>query len=109
MARRKFSRKNISRRSLFGKNDYSKRKNKLSKNTSSSGDIHRFLSCLFLIVLLAFCYFIFYSEFFRIKQLILIDNHQVNEAEIKEVFDEVYSQSRYLILPGDNIIVFDSK
>lgn len=83
----------------------SQRRHRL-KNIDETFTFHRALSCFALLLFVAVFYYVFYSDFFKIKKIVLIDNKQVAEEEIKFVAEESYGKRRFLIFPGDNIIVF---
>ena len=50
-------------------------------------------------------YFLFFTSFFRVDKVVLIDNNEVTQEEIEEKFNEFASKKRLWVLPADNIFL----
>ncbi|MFH2104839.1 MAG: hypothetical protein ABII72_01245 [Parcubacteria group bacterium] len=52
-------------------------------------------------------YFLFFTNFFRVNKIILIDNVEVSQTEVEKVFDKFRERKRLWILPADNIFLLN--
>lgn len=109
MAKYKRRKKIISRKKLLQKSFYSKKRSRADKISSGSTKFfHRSLSCILLIIFIAIFYFVFYSTYFDIKNVVLIDNKKITAGQVEQIYDGVAEDRRWILFSGKNIIVFNS-
>ncbi len=109
MAKYKRRKKRISRKKLLQKSLYSKKKSRADKIRSGSTKFfHRTLSCILLIIFIAIFYFVFYSTYFDIKNVVLIDNKKITAERVEQIYESIAEDRRWIIFSGRNIIVFNS-
>lgn len=52
-------------------------------------------------------YFLFFTNFFRVEKVVLIDNVEVNQTEVEEAFNKFATRKILWVLPADNIFLLD--
>jgi cell division septal protein FtsQ len=54
-------------------------------------------------------YFLFFSNYFKIKNINLVDATEVNEEQIHNSFEKFKEKRRFLIFPAENIFLMDEE
>ena len=52
-------------------------------------------------------YFLFFTSFFRVDKIVLIDNVEVSQAEVEEAFDKYATRKILWVLPSNNIFLLN--
>lgn len=98
-----FKRHNLGRKKF----NYVSNKN-LFKPSSFSIKI-KFYQILIFLLFLALFYFLFFFDYFQIKKTIIINQKFISEDEINKIINPVLTQKRFLIFPGRNVFLVNSK
>jgi cell division septal protein FtsQ len=82
----------------------------IKRNRDLSGVIIKY-TIMFAIGILAILlvYFLFFSNYFKIKNINLVDATEVNEEQIHNSFEKFKEKRRFLIFPAENIFLMDEE
>ncbi len=82
----------------------------MRKNKDISSVIIRYaIMIIALLLITLLIYFLFFSYYFRVKKINLVDAKEVSENQIKQSFDDFKKNRRFLIFPADNIFIMDKE
>jgi cell division septal protein FtsQ len=61
------------------------------------------------LVLGGLVYFLFFSNFFRVEKIVLVNNKEVNQEEIESQFKKFGEKKRFFVLPADSIFILNKE
>lgn len=79
------------------------------KFQTSSTIQKNFYLILAIVIIGSLIYLCLFSNLFKIKKIVLVDNKDVHLDNVEEIVNPILAQRRFLIFPGDSIFIVDKK
>ncbi len=85
------------------------RTQKATKFQTSSRAQKNFYLILTLLIAGGLVYLCLFSNLFKIKKIVLVDNKDVHLSQIEEIVRPILDEKRFLVFPGDSIFLMNTK
>jgi len=80
-----------------------------TKFQTSSKTQKKFYLILALLIAGGLVYLCFFSNLFKIKKIVLVDNKDVHLSRVEEIVRPILNEKRLLVFPGDSIFLMNTK